>query len=195
MAVSRLSQTSLQNAFQKFNNTWDGVSAVGGMDSLGTVVQSTASSGATFTNIPQTYQHLQLRFFVKSQASSNDFSLVINGVSTGTSYSYHSIKGQSGSLTYPGYASQPFIYLMKESAEFSGFTSGNICTGIIDFLDYANTNKGKTVKSLLGTAQNGGGFLKVTSGFYNSSSAITQLDIVNGYNWAAGTQISLYGIK
>jgi hypothetical protein len=40
MAVSRLSQTSLQNAFQKYNTVWDGKSAVGGYESLGTVLFS-----------------------------------------------------------------------------------------------------------------------------------------------------------
>ena len=51
MAISRLTLTTLQNAFQKFNTVWDGTGAVGGVDALGVVVVlSAGTSSITFSS-------------------------------------------------------------------------------------------------------------------------------------------------
>ena len=58
MAINRVSQSSIQQAFPKFNTAWDGVSAVGGMDAIGVVVLPPGTSGVTeitFSSIPLRY--------------------------------------------------------------------------------------------------------------------------------------------
>jgi hypothetical protein len=202
MSVSRLTSSSIQSAFPKFTSIWDGKSAVGSMDSLGTSVAVGSTTGVTFSNIPQTYTHLQVRFFICSVGSTNDFSWILNGVSSGTSYSQIALKagGGSTSQTTVGYANQPYGYLLRESNEYSGgLPSGTYMTGVIDLLDYTST-KNKTMRAFFGTDQNSGttnqGFLKMFSCMYASSTAVTTIALYNGYsNWGAGTQFSLYGIK
>lgn len=51
MAITRLTQSTLQQAFPKYPNAWDGISAVGGMDSLGNIVlPNDSTGGVTWSN-------------------------------------------------------------------------------------------------------------------------------------------------
>jgi hypothetical protein len=61
MAISRLSDGSLQDGFPKFDSIWDGISAVGSMEPISSIVLTSAQTSIEFNNIPQTYTHLQIR--------------------------------------------------------------------------------------------------------------------------------------
>jgi hypothetical protein len=78
----------------------------------------------------------------------------------------------------------------------SGFTS--IFAGtIIDVLDYANTNKYKTLRGLTGYNSNAStDSIDFASGNWRNTAAITSITIspISG-SWAQYSQISLYGIK
>jgi hypothetical protein len=68
--------------------------------------------------------------------------------------------------------------------------------GVIDILDYANTNKFKTVRSLTGTDLNGSGQIILGSGLYQQTTAITSITLeANGVNWLTNSSFALYGIK
>ena len=199
MAVSRLSQSTLQNAFSKYNSIWDGKSVVGSMDPIGSILFSTATTGATFYNIPQTYTHLQVRFLIASVGTNMDWSWIINGVSSGTSYAFRHLKsdGAGPTVSQIAYTSQPYGYLLRD--EYSGgVPNGTYLSGIIDLLDYTNTNKYKTMKATYCSEQNSltAGLIKHYSCIYESTSPVTRLDLYNGYlSWGANSQFSLYGIK
>jgi len=62
-------------------------------------------------------------------------------------------------------------------------------------LDYADTNKFKTVRSLGGNDTNGGGNVFLMSGFFQSTSAINSVTLFTDANFATTTQIALYGVK
>ena len=198
MAITRLTQSTLQQAFPKYPNAWDGISAVGGMDSLGNIVlPNDSTGGVTWSNIPQTYQHLQIRFTAKSRTSPNDFSLFFNSVSTGTNYTFQAISAKpttsTSSASSTAHQDQPYIYMIRD--ENTNIPSGQTFTGVINIHDYSNTNKFKTVSSLCGSDQNGNGLIINRTALYKSTNAITTVDIFNGYYYAAGSSFSLYGIK
>ena len=68
--------------------------------------------------------------------------------------------------------------------------------GIIDILDYTNTNKYRTTRSLTGYDKNGSGDVNSLSHLYRSTTAVTQIDLIlNQGNFTTGTRIALYGIK
>lgn len=161
-------------------------------ESIATSNFTTNTAGITFSSIPSTYKHLQIRFMIKSQAATNDFSMYFNNVSSGGLYSFHNLSGNGASASATGYATQNYAQLMNDFN--TSFPSGSVMSGIIDLLDYQNTNKYKTVRTLLGTDQNGAGFIKLNSAMYQSTSAINQIDLYNGYNWASGS-FALYGVK
>jgi hypothetical protein len=68
---------------------------------------------------------------------------------------------------------------------------------IIDILDYANTNKYKTTRTLSGGDNNGSGFVQFMSGNWRNTNAVTSIDIfqVDGDTIAEYSQFALYGIK
>jgi hypothetical protein len=195
MAVSRLSQQSLQQAFPKGNTFWDGTTATSAFDSLGAVLLSASASSVTFSNIPQTYTHLQLRVSAKNTLTNNytaNFYMRFNGDST-TLYNNHGIYGNGTSAvpnipsgTNPVFA----IWGLSGSAQFA--------TSIIDILDYTNTSKFKTVKTLMGTDNVSAGILGLESGTWRSNNAITSItfSMADGDQaFASNSQLSLYGVK
>lgn len=159
-------------------------------ESIATInIGSGGSSGMSFTSIPQTYKHLQVRVFGKTSLS-GAASIFMNGVSSGTAYAYHNLRGDGASASSYAASSQPYM------SDIIGTTSStNFGSYIIDILDYADTNKYKTIRALNGVDNNGSGNVELYSGLWQSTAGITQLDLFNGYVWSQYTQGALYGIK
>jgi hypothetical protein len=67
---------------------------------------------------------------------------------------------------------------------------------IIDILDYTNTNKNKTMRSISGFDRNGGGTVGIWSVLYSTNTnAITSLILSGGGSYIAnGSRFDLYGI-
>jgi hypothetical protein len=80
-------------------------------------------------------------------------------------------------------------------------TGGSFGVSIVDILDYANTNKYKTVRVLSGVDFNGtlagyGGYVGPLSGNWRNTSAITSIKInAQTGNFTQYSQFALYGIK
>jgi hypothetical protein len=67
---------------------------------------------------------------------------------------------------------------------------------VIDILDYANTNKNKTVRSLAGYELNGSGGVALFSGLFDTTAAINALNIyLSVGNIGQYSSFALYGIK
>ena len=153
------------------------------------------SSTVTFNSIPSTYTHLQIRAISKDSRSNPNtaFSIRLNSDS-GTNYSSHDLTGDGGgSVVATGTANSTEIGLGNSS----GGTNANIFGAqIIDILDYANTNKFKTVRTLGGHDQNGSGYLGLFSGNWRSTSAVTSITIIPLVaNIQQYSSFALYGIK
>jgi hypothetical protein len=119
---------------------------------------------------------------------------------TGANYSTHFMYGVGNGNVY--HAVIPNTnYLIPYGLPYSG--SSNTAWGgiVIDILDYTNTNKTKTMKSLGGWADyyaGSKGDVVNASGVWNSTSTITSIKfgIVNSaFNYTTGTKFALYGIK
>jgi len=197
MAVSRLSQTSLQNAFQKYNNVWDGLSAVGSMDALGVVVLSASASSIDFLSIPQTYSHLQIRYLAQSSNSAtaaDNLAFRFNS-DTGANYTRHYLDGSGSSATAGSNTGVTQVY--ATCSQTSATYPSNFGVGILDILDYTNTNKYTTTRALSGVDFNAtGGAVQLTSGLWLNTAAITSINIrALAGNLTQYSSFSLYGIK
>jgi len=111
-------------------------------------------------------------------------------------YATHYLQGDGASAT-AGAATggNAFRYTQAPGA---GATSGVFGSAIIDILDYTNTNKYKTVRSLAGFDNNGSGQIALDSGLYiTNTNAITSLNFYpnNSNNFVQYTSVALYGIK
>ena len=164
-------------------------------ESIATVNVTSAVSSITFSSIPATYQHLQIRFLARGTASLDNIygALTFNGVG-GTSYAAHDIDGD-GSAVY----SQAFISRGDAVINFINGayrTSGVVTAGVMDILDYANTNKNKTIRHLVGYDNNGSGTMTLQSSLFANTSAISSATITaSSGNFAQYSQFALYGIK
>jgi hypothetical protein len=198
MAVSRLSQQSLQQAFPKGNTFWDGTTATSAFDNLGTVLLSASASSVTFSNIPATYTHLQIKSFARSTRTSTggfDQAFVRFNGDSGTNYSSHYLEANGTSATAGGSADISNIW-GAVNMPWAGYTANSFGVGVLDILDYANTNKNKTAKTLAGFDANGSGFLTLWSGSWRNNSAITSITLVaQNHLFAEYSSFSLYGIK
>ena len=160
----------------------------GAFESIATAIGTGSSGTITFSSIPSTYKHLQIRGFVLS-AGTDTAQLRFNS-DTGTSYARHRIFGNGSTATASGSISNTFIILNEGSSN----TLPN--TFIVDVIDYASATKRKTVRSFSGIDQNGSGNIGLFSGLWNNTDAITSATIfLNSGNYNATTVISLYGIK
>lgn len=195
MAVSRISTQSIQQGFPKGDTFWDGTTATSAYDSLGSVYVSTATSTITFSNIPQTYTHLELRGFCRNSGSSNEYVKLTFNSDSNANYSEHHLSGNGSTVTAganANFSNGGFFWGM--GIPFAANTFGLSITSI---LDYSNTSKYKTLRSIDGFDANGSGGVEIVSNSWRSNTAVTSISMTpnSSANFAPYTTISLYGIK
>lgn len=163
-----------------------------------TVVGSTSVSNITFNDIPQTYKHLQLRLIGRTNVSSTNggVRIAMNADATSANYRSHYLQGNGASISSG--TSTGSTAGIQDMASITGnnATASDFGVAVIDILDYTNTNKYKTVRSLSGQDNNGSGALTLASGMWMSTDAVVSLILEgNGSNFVQYTRVSLYGIK
>ena len=161
-------------------------------ESIATVtVGSGGTSTISFTSIPSTYSHLQLRFALLD-GGGNGINFTVNS-DTGNNYSQHALGG-NGSTASAGAGAN------SSSFSIAGYTVGTVATypniAVVDILDYANTNKYKTSRSLFGADKNAaGGSVEFSSSSWRNTAAISRIDLFTGATINQYSSFALYGIK
>jgi hypothetical protein len=161
-----------------------------------TTVGAGGSATITFSSIPSTYQHLQIRALTRgSQAgAANLWSVRFNSDTGNNYYGTHLVYG-NGSSAGVFVTSQADLMYWADLVGSS--TSANIfATSVTDILDYANTNKNKTVRTLYGWDANGSGVIALASSLWMSTSAVNSITIFpQSGNFSQYSSLALYGIK
>lgn len=180
----------------------------GAYDALATVtVPSGGVASISFAGIPSGYKHLQIRFIAQSNYSYpvDDAYIRFNADSSAV-YSSHALMGDGGTAYAGSTTSQTSSQIAYGTV---GTTSGNGSTAswgafVLDVLDYSNVSKYKTIRTLSGNDCNGtglaglGGRIGLTSGLWQSTSAINSLEIIcagGSRNFQQYSQFALYGVK
>lgn len=162
-----------------------------------TTVGSGGTATITFSSIPATYTHLQVRGIVRdNRANSGNGSyadLTFNNNSS--SNSFHQLYGNGTSALSAGYSGLSAIEFTRIAD--GGATSGVFSAFTMDILDYANTNKYKTIRTLAGYDNNGAGAVYLWSGLWTAINAITTITITDagGTLFSQYSSFALYGIK
>jgi hypothetical protein len=194
--IKRFSNSSIRNG-QRTTKLWDQVSFVGDFDSIATQTVSTPVTSITFSSIPQTYKHLQLRHIARNSGANTDLNIAarFNGDSSSI-YSEHYFYGSGTAAAAGANVNTNAILFGRMTGANS--TSGLFGISVNDILDYTNTNKFKTHRCFCGHDQTGSGFIFMFSGNWRSTSAITSITIYPGdfaTTFAAGSSFALYGIN
>lgn len=156
-------------------------------------VTPSGTGTVTFSSIPSTYKHLELRY---SYFGNNGFaSMRVNGA-TGNSYQRQIMYGTNG-----GGAG---IYKALATTWIAAGYNGNDTTAtyptvaVWRFLDYTNTSFQKNIVGYQGvndnTTTSGKAAVDFFDNGYLSTSAISSIEITNGGTFSAGSVFSLYGI-
>jgi hypothetical protein len=164
-----------------------------------TTVGSGGTSSVTFSSIPQTYTHLQLRMITRTDRSSFylDYLKTTFNSDNGANYTTHHLSGDGANAGAYGAGSQNFSQILRLAGAASPSISNTFGVAVVDILDYTNTNKHKTLRNIGGTDFNGAGELGLYSGAWLSTSAINTITLTVG----GGTSINqyssfqLYGVK
>jgi hypothetical protein len=168
-------------------------------DSIATA-NGTGSSGViTFSSIPSTYKHLQIRMTSKGSLPygfPGGIATVFNGDTTTANYYSHNLRADGTAVSASdgsGYTS----YFWSST----GSTGTDVyAIGVMDILDYTN-NKFKTSRSFLGADYNNTatGMLIHASFLWQNTAAITSITLTSDPtytgNWTTATSFALYGIK
>lgn len=157
--------------------------------SIATNVLSSSQSSITFSSIAGTYSHLQLRSMCFGSVNDENLYIRFNSDSA-SNYARHYLEGNGTAASASG------------TAPDTGGVFSNTYTGttpwvsVCDILDYTDTNKFKTLRSLSGRDSNGSGAVDLRSSVWRSTSAITSITILPGSGTlSSGSSFALYGIK
>lgn len=165
-------------------------------ESISTItIGSGGQSSITFSSIPSTYTHLQLRIFGADDDSggSSYGNMTFNG-DTGTNYSSHQLYGAGSGANANNFASNNQIYIHRIPGNVTS-TFGSV---IVDILEYKNTGIYKTVRTFGGYDANGSivGRMSFASGNWRNTNAITSITLTTGgTKWLEYSHFALYGIK
>lgn len=154
-------------------------------ESIATVtVGSGGASSITFSSIPSTYKHLQVRGIHKHSATGAWASIQLNSDTTSSNYTYHRLAGDGSTA-----------FAEANASNNRTFTSYNHWGSVvIDVLDYLDTNKNTTVRTLSGWDGNGSGEVNFVSNLWKNTAAVTSLTISLS-SFVEYSQLALYGIK
>jgi hypothetical protein len=167
---------------------------VGDFESIANVTAGSAVANVEFTSIPATYSHLQIRGIARGASTTGNVDIQFNG-DTATNYSRHYVYGDGSSAASFNAATINFI---RVSTVSSSSSTASVFGGfVLDILDYSNTNKYKTARSIAGLDNNGSGEIGLRSGNWRSNSAITSIKLWTGdaTNLAQYSSFALYGVK
>jgi hypothetical protein len=171
-------------------------------ESIQTVsVGAGGSSAITFSSIPQTFKHLQIRFIARSGTGQTQdiIGLRINTDTTTSNYVSHRIAADGTNKVSAAQASGSY------SSSWSGYATGSDAAasmfgaGVIDLLDYTSTNKNKVGRTLSGDSQNNTTDSQIIFGstLYLSTNAISTITLVSIFTtgFVQNSHFALYGIQ
>jgi len=171
------------------------VEDLGDFESIATASGNGTDFEITFSSIPSTFTHLQIRCLARTTVGGGSINIRING-DTGSNYTRHRIIGSGTAASATGDVSQTQIPVLGNAGLPSA--SDTYGVAIYDILDYTNTNKYKTVRVLAGQDSNGSGGVDFTSGLWLNTAAISSLTFKSnnsGEPFTTATRFALYGIR
>jgi len=174
--------------------------ATNSYESIQSTVIGTAVNTFTFSSIPQTYKHLEIRYTVRGDraVTYDTWIMWYNGVQNGNYYDAHVMYGggtgsaiSGGSYSEYGQNQMSMGLITEANASSNMFGSG-----VINIFDYTSS-KLKVTKCISGIAIGSAAGNYTMSGLFNQTGAITSITLQHptGGGLQPNSIISLYGIK
>jgi len=161
-------------------------------------VDSSGTSSITFSSIPSTYRHLQIRWVARENTGSvsdgNENIRIRFNSDSGSNYSLHRMYSTGSSYSADGYANQTDVVVNGFAG--NGATTSIYGMGILDILDYRDTDKYKTMRYCGAIDLNGSGYVWFGAGNWRNTNAITTIALREDTNsFKQYSHFALYGIN
>lgn len=160
---------------------------------ISTTILGSTTATVTLSSIPQTYTDLIIVASAQAAVTGDDFVVMYFNGDTASNYCTTQLYTYNGSTALSSRTSSTTgIFAMPLPI----YTSNEKDTSFAHIMNYANTTTFKSVlcrdNSLRSGLNNGIGV-----GTWRSTAAITSVSMrtINGYGWASGSVITLFGIK
>lgn len=190
--MSPLVSTLAGAALRPYGFTLPSGSAESSMELISTAYGNGSSTSITFSSIPSTFKHLQIRATVNLVGSSPSNLLLMQlNSDTGANYSWHQLIAANSSVTSSSGTSQNFIRL-----GYPGYNTNDFSAMVCDIFDYANTTTAKTTRTMMGVVPSSNDKIQLMSGRRGSTEAISTIKLYSSLSTAiaSGTRFSLYGV-
>jgi hypothetical protein len=161
---------------------------------ISTQVLGSSASSVTFSSIPSTFRHLQIRVTWHENTSGYLY-VTANNHSVANSAAVHYLIGNGTAVTSNSNINFPGYWFNGGGGAIDTNGTTVFSAGIIDVLDYSQTTKAKTYRMLWGQAVSGNNQVGLTSGLDTSTEAVNNLKLWTGGapTFAVGARFSLYG--
>lgn len=199
--ITRLKLSTIEQGLPKYRSMLAGNDAYvpPSFESIATATGTGSSATITFSSIPSTYQHLQIRGMARADATTYSGLFLYLQLNSVSGYATHNLRGNGASASAEGNTGRTYAELAGGGADGS-FFGANILSGvIIDIHDYKSTTKNKTIRCLAGADRNGSdGVIGLSSGLATGlgTTAVNEIKLVApSGNWTSQTTFALYGVK
>lgn len=181
----------IASSYPRVSNSYESIATV--------TVGAGGASSAAFTSIPSTYKHLQVRLIARTTATGASdggyMTVRFNDISSAASYyGQHWLRGNGTAVAAGADGTATNLYMERISTDQQ--TASVYGAGVIDILDYTDTNKNRVTRQLIGYDNNGSGSIYFASGMLLSTPAITKIELFpNSGSFKQYSQFALYGVK
>ena len=153
----------------------------------------------TFSSIPSTYEHLQLRVSTHdTHATGTDQLFVRLNNDTTSYYSSHHMQAYSGAGKTGSATTRTSLGYWGDAIGGNNL-AGEYSTVVIDIQDYANTNKSTVLTFLSGSCPDADATksIKFGSSLWESTTTVSEIDVycISSAPLQRGTSGTLYGIR
>ena len=172
----------------------------GAYDAIASITLNASAASITFSGIPSTYTHLQLRGIARSsRATQNEDAYININSDTGSNYAYHYLLGDGATASASAATSGTKGYVARNTMAGASSAANVFSPFIVDILDYTSTNKNKTIRTLGGTEENStnGAIALISSLYFATPAAITTLTLTlpSSASFVTYSSFALYGIR
>jgi hypothetical protein len=149
------------------------------------------SMDTTFSSIPTTYKHLQIRFYMPNCTTAPGNLWYYPNGNTTANKTLHELNG-TGTVQAAAVTGLPWNRICYQNV-----ANNYPMVSITDILDYSSATKNKTTRVFWGNEPNAvNSFVALTTGYIPITAAFTSITVGrDSGNFPTGTSIALYGIK
>lgn len=168
------------------------------IEAIATTYLEADAATVTFSSIPATYEHLQLRMNVRTVRASalETVGIRFNGDTAGN-YATFRIVGQDGTPLVGTEASQTRAYAAGQMPTTTS-ASPLYGAGLVEILDYANTNKNTTILFFSGELDATYPYVTFGSGLWDATAAVATILLYPANasaGFTRGSSFTLYGLN